>query len=111
MSGNNDGSLNGAKWSKGVEGKALEFDGEDDYVRVNNTITLEKESATLVWSMNPYNTSSTGLFTDDPTNLDNHIEVRSNKIFAETQTNCNYFDFGQYEKKNGWKPCLSEQEQ
>ena len=33
--GNNNGTINGASWIEGVEGKALKFDGSDDYVSTN----------------------------------------------------------------------------
>jgi hypothetical protein len=53
--------------------------------------------------MNPDDTSSTGLFSNTgPGSYKAHIETRSNKIFAETNQNCHNFNFGQFEKKEGW---------
>ena len=41
-SGNgNDGTINGATWVDGVKGKALEFDGESDYVEVPDSPLLD----------------------------------------------------------------------
>ena len=102
----NAGTINGdgnaPSYSSGNIGGAMTFDGSGDHIQLEEPVVMTKEGSTLIWSMNPDNTESTGLFTDGPTNLDNHIEVRTDKIFAETQTNCNYFDFGQYEKNTGW---------
>ncbi len=40
-SGNsNDGEVKGASWVDGIEGKALDFDGEDDYISVTHDNTL-----------------------------------------------------------------------
>ena len=41
-SGNgNDGTVNGAQWVEGIEGKALSFDGLDDYVYVPHSSSLD----------------------------------------------------------------------
>ena len=37
----NDGIINGAKWTDGISGKALEFDGEDDYVSFSESNSLD----------------------------------------------------------------------
>jgi hypothetical protein len=92
-----------ADWGYNSNGETvMEFDGEGDFVQLQTPVTLNKEASTIAWRMNPSSTSSTGLFTDSTSNVDNHIEVRTNKIFAETQINCNNFDFNQYRKKTGW---------
>jgi PGF-CTERM protein len=36
----NDGTIHGATWTTGISGKALRFDGADDYVEVFNDLTL-----------------------------------------------------------------------
>ena len=42
LSGNgNDGTIRGANWTDGVMGKALEFDGKDDYVELGNDPSLD----------------------------------------------------------------------
>lgn len=42
----NDGVIHGAKWVEGMYGKALEFDGVDDYVSIGNKDLLKFGSAT-----------------------------------------------------------------
>ncbi len=39
--GNNDGTITGANWTEGVNGKALEFDGDDDYVQGGDVLPEE----------------------------------------------------------------------
>ncbi|MFW9991226.1 MAG: LamG domain-containing protein [Candidatus Odinarchaeota archaeon] len=47
----NDGDIHGAKWTKGIAGNALEFDGDEgDYVEVNPPPTLSSGNLTVsVW--------------------------------------------------------------
>lgn len=48
--GGNDGAINGAKWTKGVKGKALIFDGSDDYAVDNSGVNVnEKEITVSTW--------------------------------------------------------------
>jgi len=47
-SGNNfDGTVNGANWTDGVLNKALEFDGQDDYVEVLDSAELNPPAITV----------------------------------------------------------------
>ena len=56
-SGNgNDGVIHGAVWSEGVSGKALKFDGVDDYVVVPKSATLnkpDKQITVTAWVKTP----------------------------------------------------------
>ena len=45
--GNNNGSINGASWTRGKFGGALNFDGVNDYVVVPNNGGLEPESISI----------------------------------------------------------------
>ena len=48
VSGNwNDGIIYGAKWVDGISGKALSFNGEDSYVKIPNSPTLNPRNATF----------------------------------------------------------------
>ena len=52
-SGNgSNGTIHGANWTEGVMGKALEFDGEDDYVdinRINSNFSVPSEGTLIAW--------------------------------------------------------------
>jgi hypothetical protein len=56
-SGNYDGDIYEATWVNGISGKALSFDGIDDYVDIPDTSTLNPETFTLsAWiKFNNYN--------------------------------------------------------
>ncbi|MBW2649065.1 MAG: hypothetical protein JRC53_04520, partial [Deltaproteobacteria bacterium] len=59
----NDGTINGATWTRGRYGYALEFDGEDDYVEIPNTEILNLPAfAVSVWVKFP--TLPTGWWTN-----------------------------------------------
>ncbi len=45
--GNNDGTIHGAKVVEGVFGKALEFDGVDDYVDCGNDANLQLQTMSI----------------------------------------------------------------
>lgn len=45
--GNNDGMVHGAQWCEGKHGKALSFDGIDDYVEISDSPSLNPENITL----------------------------------------------------------------
>lgn len=49
--GNNGSIMGGARWVQGKDGKALEFDGEDDYVRVpyNDIFNITDTITLAVW--------------------------------------------------------------
>ncbi len=50
--GTNDGIINGASWSTGVSGYALQFDGSDDWVSISETFIFHKSTdATLAFWM------------------------------------------------------------
>jgi len=47
----NDGTIYGAKWTTGIAGTALEFDGQDDYIKVNPPPDLSSGLLTIsVWT-------------------------------------------------------------
>jgi len=63
-SGNgNNGTINGATWVDGKLGKALSFDGIDDYV-LASPISLPKFTITLWTKRNGTQTDNTNIFTD-----------------------------------------------
>ncbi len=48
VSGNgNDGTIYGATWVDGIKGKALNFNGEDNYVKIPNSPSLNPRNATF----------------------------------------------------------------
>jgi len=49
--GNYDGTLNGASWTDGIIGGALQFDGSNDYVNCGTGPTPTTEDLTLAWWM------------------------------------------------------------
>ena len=44
-----DGSISGALWSIGINGSALDFDGNNDYVQVNGKIILDYPFSISAW--------------------------------------------------------------
>jgi PGF-CTERM protein/uncharacterized repeat protein (TIGR01451 family) len=44
----NDGTIHGATWTTGISGKALRFDGNDDYVKIPNHPSLNPETAITI---------------------------------------------------------------
>ena len=48
----NDGTIYGATWTTGVSGKALEFDGVDDYVEIpdNPSLDLDHDFTIMAWA-------------------------------------------------------------
>ncbi|MHA2169892.1 MAG: LamG domain-containing protein [Candidatus Kariarchaeaceae archaeon] len=44
----NDGKIFGASWTTGIMGSALEFDGDNDYLEINNTDILETVNALTI---------------------------------------------------------------
>ena len=53
----NDGKLmNGPKWVDGKFSKALSFDGQDDYVEINNSVNLVDPDFTIGFWVNPGDT-------------------------------------------------------
>lgn len=51
--GDNDGTVNGATWTSGKINGALDFDGVDDYVRINDSPELSPPKITLTAWINP----------------------------------------------------------
>ncbi len=47
----NDGTIHGATWTSGISGKALSFDGADDYVEIphKNSLDISNEITIGVW--------------------------------------------------------------
>lgn len=45
---NNDGTIYGATWANGIFGKALSFDGVDDYVRVTESSTFKPTNSLTI---------------------------------------------------------------
>ena len=100
-----DGEENTPHWfvNEGDGRSALEFDGISDYLGLNESITLNRNGATLSWWMKAGSTSSTGLFSKiTGSSWVSHIESRTNSIFAETDTNCNNFNFNNVKKSTKW---------
>src|SRR4030042_428150 len=56
---NNHGLVYGATWVNGKFGKALRFDGADDYVLVSNSPSLDVESVTMEAWVRPNSTEGT----------------------------------------------------
>ena len=48
----NDGTIHGATWTTGISGKALNFDGVDDYVRIPDSASMDvtEEVTVEVWA-------------------------------------------------------------
>ena len=44
----NDGTIHGATWTTGISGKALRFDGVDDYVKITNHPSLNPRTAITI---------------------------------------------------------------
>ncbi|MCK4342414.1 MAG: hypothetical protein KAY37_11905 [Phycisphaerae bacterium] len=103
-SGNeNHGTVHGATWAYGVSGYALGFDGIDDYVELNERVTLSRYAAALCWWMKPADTADSVVFSWAPADtLTSMIESHTNSIYAETSRNCNYFNFYGVEKPTTW---------
>lgn len=57
---NNNGTISGANWTQGKIGKALSFDGKDDYINVSNSnsISFVDKSFTLESWIYPYSEGS-----------------------------------------------------
>lgn len=47
--GGHDGSISGASWTTGINGSALELDGSNDYVQVNERIVSDYPFSISVW--------------------------------------------------------------
>ena len=58
---NNHGTINGATWTNGITGNALEFDGNNDYVNVPEDNSLDPEEITIeTWMLIPSAPTSNG---------------------------------------------------
>jgi hypothetical protein len=56
----NDGKITGATWTAGVNGSALEFDGKDDKVEINNNDNLDMKTITVEAWIKPRNLNTFG---------------------------------------------------
>ena len=78
---NNHGTITGAVWTNGKFGKALSFDGVDDYVRVSNSQSLAnvgKVTATLWVKLN--NLNDQFFYTHKDANNGHEIVIYQGKI-------------------------------
>jgi len=83
-SGNeNHGTINGANWTEGLMGSALEFDGEDDYVDSNYHLNPAETHSVSLWVYFPSDGRSGNVFglSDSPSTYDSwRISVGSTQI-------------------------------
>ena len=102
-SSGNNGTLTGTSASSNCKvGDCIEFTGGSDQIKLDNEIVLSKEGATLAWWAKPDSTADMGVFKDFSSSPYREIETKTNQIFAETDTNCNYFNFNNFTKDTNW---------
>ena len=92
ISGNN-GTSTGATFNSGNKG-SFSFDGDDDYISLGETFTMDSDDATLMWWMAPSSaTTDYNLFgASSNTGVLKLIEFRQTFFYAESNNNCGYFN-------------------
>ena len=105
----NDGTVYGASWVDGKFGKALSFDGVDDYVKVPDSESLDitDEITVLMWVKQSTTPTSNAYIIDkhdaQATDWGIYVDADSKIIFQSYGTSDNYVTTG-YSLPNGeWK--------
>jgi hypothetical protein len=88
----NDGTVYGATWTTGISGKALEFDGVDDYIDcgTDESLILYNQSYTIsAWVKSAdMNQNWQTIYTTDPSSVDGfRLFVHGSKIYYYTYIN------------------------
>ncbi len=97
--GSNDGGIYGAKWSTGVEGASLEFNGKNDYVTIPNAdnLNVNQQITIMAWAKTEENKTAKivekgdwdghGLLQDKWNGWGGTIRLGNNKSYSLTWGN------------------------